>query len=285
MGFIEDYFVRPIVEYEGYNPVNTTVYAVIALAAAYGIYVLFTRKGIRFDERFISNILPYILLGSTVRVITDSIDSHVMHKYLSGGVGWLYELIISSHLYDRTFITVSPGIYVIIGLFTVITMYLAYAIGKDREMSKLVSVLWLAHLLVLVPMVVNLQYAIMIIAIAAGITILYTQIKGKSSVAFWWLIVFSQALDGSATFVTLDIYNEVCGGCYAEQHVLANAISDYFGKSWLPFLVLKVILAVLAVEILENEKNANEKNYICLLIVIFGLAPGVRDLLRLAVGA
>jgi uncharacterized membrane protein len=48
---------------------------------------------------------------------------------------------------------------------------------------------------------------------------------------------------------------------------------------------VKVLFSSAAVWIVEtSDDRRDEKNYILLLLIIFGLAPGVRDALRLLAG-
>jgi uncharacterized membrane protein len=88
-----------------------------------------------------------------------------------------------------------------------------------------------------------------------------------------------------STFVTLDVFNMLNEKMYAEQHVVASFLSDFFGETMLPFLIVKILLSIGIIYFLEKEKNNNERYYIALLVIIFGLAPGVRNTLRLLCGA
>jgi len=281
--FIEEHFIRPIIMHEGYNPINTFAYAVIAIACAYLIYRLFAGIKVAIDRGFMLRVVPYILLGSSMRVVTDSIDSGRMQGY-EGLFRPIYDAVISSGAYDYGLITASPGIYVVVGLFAVITMYLSYKTKNFNLGSGIALALALGHLLLLAPMFMHIAYGIVIFAAAGGIAFAYWRVKRSSTVAMHWGVVLSQALDGSATFIALDVFNRIENGMYAEQHVLAGAIADAFGGSMLPFLLLKIALAIGVVWVLEKEKNANEANYIALLIIIFGLAPGLRNMLRIVAG-
>ncbi|MCX8200112.1 MAG: DUF63 family protein [Candidatus Micrarchaeota archaeon] len=282
-GFFEEYYIRPIVMHEGYNPINTLTYAIIAVIAAFLIYKLFKGAGVRFDKDFIMRVVPYVLLGSAIRVVTDSITTGGMQAY-SGIFKPAYDFILASHIYDYGFLTTSPGIFFVIGFFAIVTMYYSYRSKNYDFGAKLALGLFIAHLIILLPLFTNVVFGLLILLLAGMICALYLAAKRTSTVPMHWLVVFSQALDGSATFVTLDIYNKVHGGGYVEQHVLANHLASIMGGSMILFLALKVVLAVMVVWILEKEKDEGEKGYIALLIIIFGLAPGVRDLLRLVCG-
>ena len=69
--FFYEYFVLPIKENQGYNPVNTLVYAIILGIAVILLYRMLKRMGIRVDERFFGALMPYIILGPLMRSITD----------------------------------------------------------------------------------------------------------------------------------------------------------------------------------------------------------------------
>ncbi|MBN2478466.1 DUF63 family protein, partial [Candidatus Micrarchaeota archaeon] len=86
--------------YEGYNLVNTLVYAGIALAVLYILYTAFKKYRIKINEQFAYGVLSFILLGSTVRVITDSIDSGVFTAATP-----IHKMILESGIYDYGFLT------------------------------------------------------------------------------------------------------------------------------------------------------------------------------------
>ncbi|MEM0438075.1 MAG: DUF63 family protein [Candidatus Micrarchaeia archaeon] len=281
--FINEHYIEPILLHEGYNPVNTLTYAIIAVVCAFLIYRWLKSEKIAIDRTFIMRVLPFILLGSTVRVVTDSIDSGVMQHY-SGFMRPVYDIVLASHIYDYGLLTATPGIYVVIGLLTIALLWMSHRLKKPGLGPSIAWALFAVHFLLLVPLFVNLAYAALIIAIAAAVAGAYYAIKRTSSVPLHYFVVFSQALDGAATFVTLDIFNKIAGNMYVEQHVFANSLYAAFGGSMLPFLIIKTLLPIAIIHFLEGEKDSDERGYVALLVVIFGLAPGVRDLLRLAAG-
>ena len=73
------------------------------------------------------------------------------------------------------------------------------------------------------------------------------------------------------------------GKCYSEQHVFPNMLGT---NTFFVFFLVKVAIALLAAYILSTEKiKAREKYYAVLILLVIGLAPGMRDLLRIMVGA
>ena len=273
-----------MIERTGYNEINTLVYAIIAISCAYLIYKTFTMKGIKFNQQFILRIIPFILLGSTMRVVTDSIDTGRMLSY-QGFFQPIYEIILNSGIYNYGFITITPGIYVLIGLFTILAIYLSYHFKKENYGSYVALALFLIHLTILIPMFINILYGLLVILGATIIVGIYLHFKKTSNLETHWYILLAQTFDGISTFVTLDIFNALNGVKYAEQHVVAGFLSASFGETMLPFLIVKILLSIGIIFFLEKEKNENERNFIALLVIIFGLAPGIRNTLRLICGA
>jgi len=299
--FFGDYFVRPIWEHTGYNMVNTLAYALVALAAAYIIYKAFQKYKISIDREFLLGILPFVLLGSTMRVVTDSIDTRLMQAYVASNAGsfisGIYSAILASHLLDYSYLTVTPGIYVVTAALFLAVLAICNAFSK-RELAKYVGfALWLPFLLLLAPMMAHFVYPLIaiVVAVAAylGAKALFLKLGVKEELAP--LVVFAHALDGAATFVTIDLFNKLepactqLGKCYGEQHVLSAGLGNvlgFTGYGFLLFLAVKIGFSALAAYIVAKDNAPEkEKNYIFLLLMIFGLAPGIRDCLRVLTGA
>ncbi|MDP3741858.1 MAG: DUF63 family protein [Candidatus Micrarchaeota archaeon] len=270
--FITEYFVNPITHtdtYAPYNVVNTTVFAIIAIAAIYLIFKFLNSRGIKTDEKFYWAIIPYIFLGSIVRVLSDA-------KVFPRGV----EI---SGITFYPFIT--PQIYVVVFAVTIAALLLSRKFFLDNWQDvffKTGAVLAFVSFLPLIFLFKNFVLFGGIIAIA-GILFLLLHFSPLKTSAMEKGIILSQGFDGAATFVGVQF------GGYSEQHVVGNLIFDVFGGPW-AFLVVKLLFAVAVVYVLrkESEKaaaNANEEvAFVSLVITIFGLAPGLRDALRLLAG-
>ncbi|MEW6328653.1 MAG: DUF63 family protein [Candidatus Micrarchaeota archaeon] len=289
--FFQEFFVKPIDDRTGYNTINTLAYALLALAAAYFIYRGFRKLKIKIDERFVISTIPFILLGSTARVVTDAIDRGVLQAHRDFLFG-LTGALLDSHIYDYGYLTTTPGIYVVVGLITLASVLLC---NKTKRMDLLPYIglaLWLPHFVILLPTMKFFAYLLVILALAVagflfGVAVLrLSKIKNYFSSG----IVFSHALDGAATFVILNVFNPLEGKAFFEQHVLSRALGDagslLFGAyGMLLFYLVKVIFSTVAAVVVENDaSNQEERNYIILLLMVFGLAPGVRDALTMLCG-
>ncbi|MCX6778395.1 MAG: DUF63 family protein [Candidatus Micrarchaeota archaeon] len=296
MDFFQEFFVNPIWERTGYNSVNTLAYAAIALVSAYAILSILKKEKVKIDSNFILAIVPFILLGSTIRSITDAVDrgaAEASRNALFGLVG----RIVDSHVYDYGYLTVTPGIYVVIGLFTLACVLIFNRKWGMARMAQFGFAVWLTQILILAPMMKYWAYGLLVLTLAfLGWAIAYFVLRKNVSL-IPSLPIFAHALDGAATYVVIDIWNKLEPACYQgqrcyfEQHVLSRAIGDagsvIFGAigGMFLFYLIKVGISAWAVSVVSEEKNAEMKNYVLLLLLIFGLAPGVRDLLTLVVGA
>lgn len=302
--FISEYFIKPIWSHSGYNPVNTAVYAVLALSAAYLIYSHFKKSRIKIDANFILSIIPFVLLGSTVRVITDSIDTGVMQKYVSGNAGsffaGIYSAILNSHIYDYptesgnlfSYFMTSPGIWILTAAIVFASMLICHYSNRWKLLPYFGLALWFPHLLLLIPMSRNYSLFLLIILLAILATYLSSLIlkRYKISGAAPLAVVFSHALDGAATFTVIDVASKVLGTNYGEQHVVSRFIGEIFastGYGFFLFFLVKVALASAFAYLISTEKDADDqqKTFLFLILIIIGLAPGVRDALRLLTGA
>jgi uncharacterized membrane protein len=274
--FINDYYVRPIWEYSGYNIVNTLTYAIIAIIAVFLIFRII-RNHIQIDSRFIFSVLCFVLLGSTLRSLTDSIDSGVF-----SGVTPIHSLILDSHIYDYGYLTVSPGIYLVTAAILLLSMLILHQIKQMDKLWIPAVVLWIPHFLLLIPFMGYWIYSIPILILAAIPTY----------IAYWYfkdrilsLIVAGHALDGAATFFVIDIFSKISGIPYGEQHVFSAAIGN-IGGTYFTFYLVKVLIAFAAVYLIRGEEMSDvEKRYIALVLMIMGFAPGIRDVLRMVLGA
>ncbi|MFH1221952.1 MAG: DUF63 family protein [Candidatus Micrarchaeota archaeon] len=274
--FIYDYFINPIWSHSGYNVVNTFTYALIAIAAVYAIYYLFKKANIVVDRQFILSTLPFILLGSTARVVTDAIDTGVFKP-----VTPIHTLILQSHFYDYGYLTVTPGIYVVVGLLFLATVFIMNKLGRGKDVWKVGALLWLPNFLLLLPFMQYWIYAVPVVIMALI----------PFAIARWYFkddimsaIVFAHALDGAATFVAIDVFSKATGIIYSEQHVFSGFLG-IAGGSFLVFYFVKVIVAFAAVYLIKTEQlEQGEKDYIALVLIIMGLAPGIRDILRMIIG-
>lgn len=274
--FIKDYYIEPIWAHTGYNMVNTLTYALIAIFAVFLIY-RFLRNKIEINRQFVLGVLAFVLLGSTLRTVTDSIDTGVFT-----GVTPIHSWILDSHVYDYGYLTVSPGIYVVTAAFFLFSLGIVYRLKRMDKLWVPAIALWIPHFLLLVPFMGYWMYAIPILVLAgipAYLAFLYFKDQILSA------IVAGHALDGAATFFVIDIFSKISGIQYGEQHVISSAIGN-IGGTFFFFYLIKVAIAFGAAYLIRGEKMPeDEKRFIALVLMIMGFAPGIRNVLRMMIGA
>ena len=274
--FVSEYFVNPILyqdKYPPYNVYNTAVYAVVAIAVVYLLFSIFRRKGVEINGAFFKAIFPFVVFGSVLRVGED------------GGVVPLVVEIAGVQLFPF----VTPGIYILTFALLGLAMFLAFkrhrsGDGFCREVRYAGMALAVLAFFISGPVLLRLKHldafaAIVLLALFAWfIFVKLWRSRGLNPSFAEQSSVFSQALDGCATFIAIDFLH------YGEQHIVGNAIMNFFGGAW-AFLILKLVFVLAVVELVRREKiGVNEKNYLLLLISILGFGPGARDALAVLSG-
>ncbi|MFH1106622.1 MAG: DUF63 family protein, partial [Candidatus Micrarchaeota archaeon] len=259
---------------------NTAAYAIIALIAVYVIFRLLQRYKFPLDKRFYYALLPFIAFGGLLRVAQDGgllprliyIEGMELHPFVTPGIYVLTFVVVAccyaavrltgakkEKVYSRTQLL---GAALAALVFVWLMKELGPAVGSEG-----VSFLFYMILLALVP---PLLFEL--------IKRWYNKGAREELRRMEQFTVFSQALDGAATFVGVNFAG------YGEQHLVANTIFEAFGTPF-AFYILKMLFVLAVIFIVRREvKDKGEHVYLLLLITIFGLAPGIRDAFRIFFG-
>ncbi len=262
---IEQYIVKPIFTGQGYNPVNTTLYAIGFLLAIYLAKFVFNRANIEINKKWFDSIVFISFIGGMIRAIEDWVVEHYG--------------ILPTHI-----LAVTPGIYFTLASIVLVVLW----VGRDRfyELMKktnerLILIIGFTILAILLTTGIhNILYVCLIVglAIAVGYSVWWIMNRlGWANREDIWVIV-GQSLDGFATMIALSM---VPG--YFEQHVVTNVLIKHFGVQVYP--VVKITIAVLAIALIKVVSDEKDWPWILrLFIAIIGLGPGTRDTLRLLMG-
>ncbi len=275
--FVDEYFTAPLArpgEVAPYNLVNTLVFAAIALAASYLIFRLLKKLGVRIDAQFFHSLLPFVFFGSAVRV---AVDAGTLPRTVEIAGTILYPFV-------------TPLVYVLTFLAT--SLCIAVALLNKNNFHSIMraagTILFLLVLASFAALSKNFVYFAAILGLAAAglgagelVSKIIEKFYGRTSrTGLERITVFAHSFDGAATLVGVSFLN------YGEQHVVANAL---FGLGTpLLFYAVKVLFASLAVELFARElrkpEEQEQKTYLLLLVTVFGLAPGLRDAMRILAG-
>ncbi|MFA5107916.1 MAG: DUF63 family protein [Candidatus Micrarchaeia archaeon] len=301
---ISQYFVAPIMDKTGYNLVNTLTYALIAIVALYFIWRYFEKKKIDIDASFFAGAIAFTIFGACARVIVDSVDSGVMAQaaqtfgagtvaneiaggaYLFGFNGAIsngYFTILSSHVFDYGFLTVSPGIYIVVATLFLICILIEKKLGIKYWAAIVGGALAILNLIILAPMMAHLIYGLIVVVLALAATLIAKYVA-KLDKPELLLGVFGQGLDGAATWVAIDWFGKAQGIIYSEQHPISRAIGMSTPLGFGMFFLLKIVFVIVAIKLISSEKDSRMKMIALLAIAIMGLAPGIRDMLRMMAG-
>ncbi|MEM5813200.1 MAG: DUF63 family protein [Candidatus Aenigmatarchaeota archaeon] len=252
--FFVNYFINPIIKGSGYNIVNTLVYGIVLGLASLTIYKFLKRIGIKLDVMFFSSLIPFILLGSVVRVLKDL------------GIA-------------RSLLFVTPLVFVVVFSIAITTLFISIAIEKITRMEYqfILFSLGLLYLLIafskLAKNIIDYSPLFLVIKYTILSSILFFILYKRKIVSESnFIVVLSHCFDVSTTYVAIN------SSKFIEQHVLANFLISNFGA--ISLFLSKIIGIVLALFIIDKKiKNEEEKNFVKFVILILGLAPGLRNLL------
>ena len=258
--FFHEFFISPILNSTGYNIVNTLTYAIILIFAVFGVYKALEKLKIRIDGKFGLGLLPWILLGSVLRVLEDS--GYFISYFL-----------ISPLIYITIFIIAFSFLLICLALERLTKIkYQSYffslgfiLVGTFFTQVNIINFSGIAQVLVL-----DLIWLLLILKLG--------ELKKFTQPLFNKLTIFSQVYDANSTFISLQFYS------FREQHLLPNLLISLVGGNWVFFIFIKLAIVVLLIYFIEKYlESENFKNWVKLVIIVLGVAQGTRDMLSLGV--
>jgi uncharacterized membrane protein len=273
--FIYKYYIDPIRLGQPYNVVDTSTYAIILVLSVYLVYRWLRRSGVALDSPFIIATIPYVVLGGLLRVVEDT------------------GLIQS----DLRFLLVTPLIFFVVFFIAagslvasrtlerkgLVPRFLTFYGGIGAGSSVVVAALlvWFG----LTRTTIDLVVLVSILLLAAGTSL---AVMGLLQRVFRWgyagdplyrLLIIGQMLDASATGYGIDLGPIP----YQEVHVVGSTLIRWTGTAFslFPLKLLVVIPAIYVLELYRREGNREFANMVLLAMIVVGLAPGVRDMVRM----
>ncbi|KAF5423250.1 MAG: putative membrane protein [Candidatus Methanomarinus sp.] len=272
--FIYTYYINPIKYDLGYNPVNTITWAIILGFVIFVIFKILNKLEIRADWEFTKAILPYIVVGSTLRVMEDA------------------ELFKP----PLTYVFTTPPIYVLMFIVTILLLIISIRLHKSgyienwKRSFAIAGIVWsLINLgvLLLSGSLVNPGILIIVFLLGTGITLIfyfvfkkigYTLFNNQVNITILW----AHLLDASSTFIGVDFMD------YHEKHVVPTLLIDLAGTASI-MIPLKIIIFIPVIYILDTQFEKDDeseklKDLVKLVIIILGLAPATRNTLSMVFG-
>lgn len=273
--FLYKYYIGPILEGEAYTVVDTLTYAAILILSVYLLYRWLRRHDVPVDSRLVLATIPYVVLGGLLRVVEDT-----------GIIPSPYHALL-----------VTPLIFFVVFFFAVTALLLSRAceargmIGdamRGYAGTGILACIGTAILLCALGIgrfTIALDVLVVILLMAAGATLaVYAAVYYLLGWTFvsgplYRLLIFGHMLDAGATSYGIDLHPL----SYVEQHVVGSTLIDATGTAFVMFpLKLAVIVPALWVlELYRKEGSEELWNLILLAMITVGLAPGVRDMVRM----
>ncbi len=276
--YIDKYYLSGIINDASYNPVDTLTYAIVLGISLFGVLKLLDKLNVKIDAQFMISVTPYIIAGSSLRVLEDLAIFTPPLKYLF----------------------VTPMIYFVMFAVTMIVLTISISLERKQKIRDYHTFfgytgaawaflnLWA---LLVFGSVENLYPASVILIlgiVSTGIVYFISRqlnfalLTDKINIS----ILFTHLLDASSTFIGMDWLN------YYEKHVaptffidLAGNITDHPSLVMFP-LKLLVFIPVLYIldNKLEDEKEKKLTGIMKLAILVLGLSPAIRNTLRILMG-
>ena len=272
--FISTYYIDPILYDEGYNIFNTVTWALVLGMCIFGVMKLLNRLKVTIDERFILSVIPFVLAGSSLRVIEDAGLFKPPMQYL--------------------FIT--PNIYFVVFIITVLCLIVSKFIQRARYVEDYRTAFAVLGIFWTVVNVIVLLYAeniirptvpVLIVGAASVLTFLVFKVSKSGGYELFsnklnLSIVFAHLLDASSTIVGIDMLG------YYEKHVVPSYLIDLTGTAFvmypLKLMIFVPVLYILDTQFDEDEESRTLRTLVKMVIIILGLAPAFRNTIRMAFG-
>ncbi|PKL62929.1 MAG: hypothetical protein CVV31_03710 [Methanomicrobiales archaeon HGW-Methanomicrobiales-2] len=273
--FLYKYYIDPIRYGEAYTLVDTLTYALILIVAVYLVYRGLRRYKIAIDDELVLATLPFVVLGGLLRVVEDT------------------GMITS----DLHFLLITPLIFFTIFAVAASALFLgklAENAGLTARYSRVyggvgvVACLLATAALVwfgLTEATIALDVLAVILALAAVTSLalwaflVYVLKWDYASNILYKLLIFGHMLDASATSYGIDIHPVH----YVEQHVVGSGLIEATGTAFSMYLLKLAVLipAIYVLEMYRREGNPDLWHLILLAMIVVGMAPGIRDLVRM----
>lgn len=273
--FLYKYYIDPIRYGQPYTLVDTLTYALILIAAVYIVYRGLRRYRIAIDSELVLATMPFAILGGLLRVVEDT------------------GMITS----DFRFLLITPLIFFTIFVIAAIALFvgkLAENLGFVSRYSQVYGGAGIAACVVASAALA--WFGFTETRIALDVLAIILALASATSLALWallvygakWeyvsnilykLLIFGHMLDASATSYGIEIHPIH----YVEQHVVGSNLIEATGTAFSMFL-LKIVVIIPAIYILEQyrrEGNPGLWHLILLAMIVVGMAPGVRDMVRM----
>lgn len=254
--FFYNYFVKPILFKEGFNPVNTAAYSfILLLVSIYIIFPLLRKLKVKIDRRLAIAIFPFIVFGSSMRVLVDA------------------------KLIEFSFFLITPLIYVVIFLLTFSFLLISIFFEKKLHIDYYKIMFTIGLFLISIPislLTLKNVYGLLLVLLFFSPWFLFFTLFKKWNIQNR-LVSIAHMFDATTTSVSIYFFPILL-----EQHFL----SAFFITTINPFsfIFVKLVGIVLALTIIDKFSEDKEyANFLKLILGILGAATSIRDFIAVGI--
>ena len=273
--FIYKYYIDPIRYGLAYNPIDTATYAIFLVICVYLLYRLFSHLGITIDRSFIYALFPWVVFGGFLRVVEDC------------------DMLVA----PLSYVLITPLIYFFIFFIAFIVLMSSWYLerkeiipswkhvfrnaGGGCALATLLLLLWfgLTHTTIDISVTAFILITTVLTTMLIYAVLRYVFAWSYLSERLYQVLIAGHMLDASATSYGIDLHSM----SYVEQHVVGNALIEATGTAFSMF-PLKLMVLIPGIYVLElYRKDGSEPLWylILLAMIMVGMAPGIRDMMRM----
>jgi len=232
-----------------YDIPKTVFYGSILILVAFSGFIILKKIGVKIDRKFVISILPWILLGSTLRFLEDM-------KVVKG------VLFVTPFVWFLSFS--------IFGIVLLLSLLVERKFGVPYfKITFLSGILTLLPLLFFVK-IVNYRSLILVLTFFVPWILILHLVSWKETNR---LVTLAHLFDSNVTFVAINFFG------YSEQHILPLFFIQAFSPT--AFVFLKLAIVVIVLILTDKLVKSNYLNsYLKLCFAVLPIATGFRDLLR-----
>lgn len=273
---INTYYLDPIRNDSGYNPVNTITWAIVLGISLFGVIKLLDKLKIKITPRFIASVITFVLAGSSLRVIEDS-QTGIFHPPLS-------------------YLLITPNIYFLVFAITIICLWISVRLQKAGLVKDFhlifagFGLIWFfANITILLHFVhvVSAYVLLFVIVAGSGLTLTFYMIARSLNSSIFTnplnlSILLVHLMDASATYIGVDKLG------YFSKHVAPSYLIQLTGTALIMY-PLKLIIFIGVIYLLDTQfeddaQSSNMKMLVKMTLLVLGLSTATRDTIRMTLG-
>ncbi|MBI2084941.1 MAG: DUF63 family protein [Candidatus Aenigmarchaeota archaeon] len=257
---IDNYIVNPLTAPTySFSPSVTFVHTLLIISVAYVLYVVF-RKYVGIDRKLAFALSSFMFLSAAVRVLQDmgSINITILETPLR------YVLLLSLFLASFAF-----------SMF--VKKYAKVEYWKTFSAIALIPAFIITYFIFSrAQNLIGVFYVAASFAASSYLVYMLHKKLPKLITKENFYILAAHMLDASSTFVSIAFFG------YREQHFLPTFLMGIFG----PIVMYPLKLLVIGFVLYSFDREIKDKqarSFFKIIVLMLGLAPGLRDTLRLSV--